>query len=287
MTNPGRKQWRLLSFLSHDAATNMAIDEAILEAHLLGIVPATLRLYNFDPSAISIGHTQQIAEDIEQRAVERGLDIVRRSTGGRAVLHCGDLTYSFVGSSEDGTLSSSVTTAYKQICCGLQNAFERLGVRLELGSAHAPYRQLHDCFLATTGSDLHVGGRKMIGSAQLRRRGAVLQHGSILLNQDQKLMPEILGASPAEDTGANRHANLFDITGRAYNFAELEAVLKAGFESAFAADLHLSSLTEWEQDLCKQLRPRYAGKVDNQSEPGATDCQEEAAGTSSSCAVGG
>ncbi len=252
------RRWRLIAFAAHSGETNMAVDEAILEAHLAGAVPPTLRLYGFDPPAISVGHTQKIPADLLEKAQARGFDVVRRPTGGRAVLHYGDLTYSFVASSADGTLSESVSAAYRQICAGLQYGFKLLGLNLELGDAHTPYRHLHDCFHATTGSDLHIGGVKIAGSAQLRRRGAVLQHGSILLDQDQRLMPELLPAGASASNGGPRHVNLFEAAGRRFSFPELQEALKAGFQSAFEAGFQTEPLTNFELGLVARLRAQYS-----------------------------
>jgi lipoate-protein ligase A len=233
----------------------MAVDEAILEAHRQGMSSPTLRLYAFEPAAISFGQNQKISEEIIRRAQDRCFDIVRRPTGGRAVLHANELTYSFVASGEYGGLSPSVSGAYKEICRGLQSAFELLGVPLELGGSNVAYKQFQDCFHATTNSDLHVGGKKMIGSAQLRRRDAVLQHGSILLSQEQTLMAEILGEEVAPDVV--RHANFYEVAGRVVPTNELEAAMKSGFESAFGVTLIEGVLSEVELNLVQQLVGAY------------------------------
>lgn len=250
------EQWRLLTYQCHTAAYNMALDEAILEAYLQNMVPPTLRLYGFQPEAISVGRTQSLPASTISRASARGLDVVRRPTGGRAVLHSGDLTYSLVASSAAGTLSPSIAAAYAEICRGLQNAFALLGLELSLGSTDTPYRQLHDCFLATTGSDLQFKGKKMVGSAQLRRRNGVLQHGSILLNQEQNVMPEILGVEQSEQP-ACRHANLYEAAGRTYSIEELQSALIAGFEKAFSIELVPGAPANFEMELTAKLEPEY------------------------------
>src|SRR5687768_17097271 len=113
--------WRFIPYAVHDAADNMAIDEAILDAHLEGLVSPTLRIYGWEPRAVSIGYGQKLSYTVESRIRSRGYDVVRRPTGGRAVLHEYELTYSFVGSAGhadelSGALSDSVIGAYKQIC---------------------------------------------------------------------------------------------------------------------------------------------------------------------------
>ena len=253
--------WRYLGFATADAATNMALDEATLEAHLAGIVPPTLRLYGFEPGALSFGRAQDLPEALRNRAQAMGLDVVRRPTGGRAVLHVKDLTYAFVGTSKHGQkygfLEESVSGSYRQICRGLQNAFELLGLRLEPGRAAAPYRHRHDCFLATTGSDLQINGRKMVGSAQLRRRWAVLQHGSILLAQDESLAVELYGAAASENHHQPRHVNLFDILGAAVCPDKLHEAIRLGFQSAFQVEFQPGGLTAFEIELADRLLRSY------------------------------
>ncbi len=241
----------------------MAADEAILEAHLAGEVPPTLRLYGWNPAAVSIGYSQKISEAEIRSITDHGFDVVRRTTGGRAVLHSGDLTYSFVGSSamenekikDQHLLSTSVAGAYKEICQGLIIAIEQFGITLELGSSKSDYRVNYDCFRATTNADLQYAGKKMIGSAQLRRKNAVLQHGSILLNQDQKKMTEIYGGTyeGAED----RHANLFEVIGKSVSMHDLEAAIKLGFSEAFAVAVEPSQLTTDERKRIEVLIPKY------------------------------
>jgi lipoate-protein ligase A len=294
--------WRLITYGECDPAFNMAADEAILEAHLAGQVPPTLRLYGWKPAAISIGYSQKISPKEIQSIKDAGLDVVRRPTGGRAVLHLGDLTYSFVGTSigdkdkdraanehqsnqnsvsmlptstdrsspssvsspnivqeglqlQQGFLSTSVATAYKQICQGLIEAIKEFGIILELGTSNSDYRTNYDCFRATTNADLQYGGKKMIGSAQLRRKNAVLQHGSILLNQDQNKMAEVFGA--AQEGDSNRHANLFEILTHDVSMSELEGAVQHGFEAAFAVKLIPSQLSNYEVELIQNIVPKY------------------------------
>ncbi|HEY9714301.1 MAG TPA: lipoate--protein ligase family protein [Chroococcales cyanobacterium] len=275
---------RLLEYKPATAADNMAIDEAILEAHLQGLVPPTLRLYSFEPATVSLGYAQDLPSETIDAIGRRGFDLVRRPTGGRAVLHASELTYSFVCMStgadrsmcdssaglpanagapaatstlaEPLLLSASVATAYKQICRGLLKAMQNLGLELELGASNAAYRGMDDCFMAVTSADLHFRGKKMIGSAQLRRKGAILQHGSILLDQDQNLMGSITG-SEVQAQQAQHHANLFEALGRRVSCEELQSALKAGFESAFERELVAAPLTKDELAIAEELRPKY------------------------------
>jgi lipoate-protein ligase A len=242
--------WRLIPYAEFDGATNMAVDEAILEAHVNGLVPPTLRVYGFVPPCVTIGLSQKMDEQVVSSIESQGIDVVRRPTGGRAVLHLNDFTYSFVGcdtTKDGGFLSTSVTESYRQICEGLMAAFAELGIRTEIGASGVAYRHLQDCFMATAGSDLQHDGTKLIGSAQVRRRGGVLQHGSVPLNQDPALMPRLLGETVS---AGKRHLNLFDLTGRELTYAQLEEAFRLGFEKAFGVTLLRGELT------ARELRER-------------------------------
>lgn len=255
--------WRFIPYQELDGATNMAVDEALLEGTISGASPPVLRLYGFAPPTITIGFNQKFDPALIASIEKQGINVVRRPTGGRAVLHLNDLTYSFTGlTTGDGTgfLSSSVSEAYKQICEGLKQAFTKLGIETALGNAGGSYRDLQDCFHATTNCDLHHNGLKMIGSAQLRRRSGVLQHGSLLLNQDQTVMAKLLGAEVAPDHV--RHANLFEVAGRTISIPELESAFRFGFETAFGIRFESSDIRHSEMKDADRLRGRYLCSAD-------------------------
>lgn len=241
----------------------MAADEAILDAHLEGEVPPTLRLYGWKPAAISIGYSQKISDDEIRSITSHGLAVVRRATGGRAVLHLGDLTYSFVGSTlADGSaphnqplLSTSVSGAYKEICQGLIFALEQFGIGVTLGSSKSDYRANYDCFRATTNADLQYDGKKMIGSAQLRRKNALLQHGSILLNQEQSMMSRVYGAETEKH--GDRHANLFQVLNREVTMSELENAMRIGFTKAFNIEFEYGGLNSLEEEIVDRCVSKY------------------------------
>lgn len=240
--------WRFLPYSEHCGATNMAIDEVLLEDVIAGNCGATLRLYGFSPPAVSIGLNQQLDDATIARIQANRIDVVRRPTGGRAVLHLHDLTYSFTCADETagGPLKSSVTAAYRQICQGLIESLRLLGLQTELGESQSPYRHLADCFLATTPADLHCRGWKIAGSAQVRRRGAVLQHGSIPLRQEQDALTALLHAAlDTQGAKPQRHLNLFDEIGYK-SVDELNSAFIQGFQRAFATPLVTGALTEEE-----------------------------------------
>ncbi len=254
--------WRLIDFESFDAATNMAVDEAILEAHLEGAVGPTLRFYGWAPPAVSIGYGQKLPEKARQKILARGFDVVRRPTGGKAVLHLDELTYSFVGSNvgSGNLLGASIIDSYKKICEALIAGFKYLSVDVEIGQGQTTARQQHDCFTATTTADLHYRGKKIVGSAQLRRHDALLQHGSILLCQEQDLMSELLSSKDKVKDSSQpenqRHANLFEITGIVVSASQLIPAFKKGFEETFSVELVPGDLLDLEWRKAEAIKER-------------------------------
>lgn len=246
--------FRLLHYQVYDAASNMALDEAILESHRKGLVPPTLRFYGWAPPAVSIGYSQKMDPETIARIKSKGFDVVRRLTGGRAVLHSGELTYSFIASPP--LLSEQLNEAYRQICKGLILGLKHLGVEANLGKSTKQYKDFSDCFMATTQADLQVNDKKMVGSAQLRRQGAVLQHGSILLDQPQNLLPDLL-ETKSTTNATDRHSNFNQVAGREVSVVEMENAFTRGFSEAFDADFKSGELTQFEKELLNDLRASY------------------------------
>lgn len=263
----GAHTFRLIPYGKFDPVTNMAIDEAILNLHLAGKCPPTLRFYGWEPPSISFGYAQKVSQTTVDKVKEQGLGVVRRPTGGRAVLHEGELTYCFVASTQ---LDGSIQKAYKQICQAFIDGIARLGVNIELGRSDSAYKSHEDCFEATTQADLHYQGKKLIGSAQLRRKEAVLQHGSVIIDQGQDRMAKLLGLPQKSDEP--RHACLADILGEDFFKEEtadgenkgriaLEEAIGYGFHKNFDCTFSVYELTfeEWEQvDALKSDPSRYA-----------------------------
>lgn len=187
--------WRFIDTGFASPAENMAIDEAIAAAHGEGKVPPTLRFYRWDPPALSLGYFQKAKEEVDFEALERHkLGFVRRATGGRAVLHDQELTYSMIVSEKYPGMPKSVVEAYRVLSQGLLFGFRRLELQAEMVSLateeeKAKYATMGSaaCFDSPSWYELIVEGRKVAGSAQTRMKGVVLQHGSILieLNIDQ------------------------------------------------------------------------------------------------------
>ncbi len=185
-----RPIWRLIPLLEAPGRVQMAIDQWLVAQHQLGLHPPTLRFYTWSPVAISLGYHQSNFPRNWQQITWKGelLELVRRPTGGRAVLHQGDLTYAVVTSG----LNGSRMQVYQQLCEFLIRGWQSLGIELQYGNAGRGYIHNPNCFGTATGADLVLlDGNKLIGSAQLKRGGVILQHGSMRLAPDKELFGRV------------------------------------------------------------------------------------------------
>jgi lipoyl(octanoyl) transferase len=165
-----------------DAAMNMAIDEAVLLRHLQGEAPPTLRVFRWSQSAISLGRFQRVEREILLDLCEsQGIALVRRPTGGRAVYHRDEFTYSFVSSKTYG-IPAGIVAAYAHLAQGLIAALGLLGVSAELSEGRVSKQPSAACFASSTQADLTSSGFKLIGSAQVWKEDALLQQGSLPLD---------------------------------------------------------------------------------------------------------
>jgi lipoate-protein ligase A len=188
---PAPLQWRHLISPPLDGAANMAWDLALM-ARARRTGQAVLRIYAWRSPTISLGRNQTArgAYDLA-RAASRGVTFVRRPTGGRALLHYHEVTYSVTAPE---AFDPSLRGAYTRINAILLDALTRLGVRAELAGArmHTPSPGLSPCFAQPSQGEIVADGHKLVGSAQWRQDGALLQHGSILMEDDQQLIGDLL-----------------------------------------------------------------------------------------------
>lgn len=189
--------WRLLDDGEGSGPYNMGLDEALLRSAADDGV-ATLRLYTWSGPWLSLGYAQRrIDETIRQRWAEAGVGFVRRTTGGRAVLHGNDLTYSLAA--PEGALRPGLRNSYDQVATALLAAIRKLGAE---AATRVPARRnagasdSFDCFAAPAGDEIVIGAEKLVGSAQRRLRGAVLQHGSIRVAPDPPEVHAATGIDP-------------------------------------------------------------------------------------------
>jgi lipoate-protein ligase A len=254
--------WRLLITPSAVGRRNMSVDEAIVEAVAAGQSPPTLRLYTWDPPCLSLGHAQPREVVDDQALAEAGWDLVRRPTGGRALLHTDELTYSIAAADTVEGLAGGVLPSYQYLSRGLLAGLQRLGLHPDasaltvVGEAD---RRNPVCFEVPSAYEITAGGKKLVGSAQLRRRGAVLQHGSLPLGGDVTRVVRGL-RYPDEDSRRQaadrlrRHATtLEEQLGRAVPFDEAAKAIVEGFAAALGWSVTEGRLTSGELSLARQL----------------------------------
>ena len=224
------KTWRFIPLLEADGITQMAIDTWLLQQHLQGNQLPTLRFYTWLPTAISLGYNQRNYPEFWHSLTWQGkpIDIVRRPTGGRAVLHQGDLSYALINSDMKG----KTLEIYQNISQFLIEGWRSLGVNLSYGKAGKGYIHNPSCFGTATGADLvDIEGNKLIGSAQLRRGKGFLQHGSMYLSPDLELFQQVFKTSfqpariPLVETGdALREIVIEKLTQAAINRFDIELI---------------------------------------------------------------
>jgi len=243
-------RWRLLDTGALPGRLNMAIDQALLRLHERGESAPTLRLYRWDPPAVSLGYFQR-RPGLDPAACRRlGLDVVRRPTGGRAVLHLNELTYSVVAGIREGMPSSPVA-AYRLLCEGLLAGLRLLGIEAETGREKVKPPQPEVCFLRAATADIVHRGRKFIGSAQTWRGDSLLQHGSIVLAPQTEALAALFGASVEELTG--RVTSLSEILLRGVDAREVGEAVQAGLARALGVVFEAGELSPGEWTLAHEI----------------------------------
>lgn len=261
--------WRLVTHPARDGGWNMAVDEAILEALSAGRSQPTLRFFAWEPACLSLGQAQHYS-DVDAGSIQtHGWDVVRRITGGRAILHTDELTYSLAALENDLRVKGGVVESYRRLSRGLLAGLHHLGAGLATntgasgpagagGDARGPV-----CFEVPSDYEITADGKKLLGSAQTRRKGVVLQHGTLPLAGD---IARICDALVFADEGARemakqrvrtRAATLSDVLGMPVDFEQAARALRHGFGEALNLDFAPGDLSAWEQTRAEQL---YAEK---------------------------
>ena len=258
--------WRLLDSGPMPGAANMALDEAILEAYLAGLVPPTLRFYAWRPPAVSLGHFQPPEGNVRaERCRQLGIDIVRRPTWGRAILHDREVTFSIIVSEAD-LGAQGVMACYRILAQGIVAGLRQLGVAAELvdragGREEGPALRLAGnpaCFAVKARCDLVVAGKKLVGSAQVHRQGALLQQNSLPLRLNLSGWAEVFAGGAQ---GGEAATDLCSLLGREIRYAEVAAELSLGFASDLGWELQPGQVTAWEVNRSEQLRSANSCKL--------------------------
>jgi len=248
--------WRLIPLETHNAFMNMAIDEAILTACLANRVPNTLRLYRWQPSAVSLGKNQNAENELYvDNCRKMGIDIVRRISGGGTVFHSadGEVTYSVIA--QIANIGKDIPAIYQRVYAAITDALRLLGIPADYNAGDEK-----NC------PNLTVNGKKISGSAQaIRKSDVVLQHGTLLLNVDFKEMFTLLRVPWATScmqvaaVAKRKITSVHETLGHAVSAETASNALAVGFRNAFGIHLATGELTPYERELAEQLcREKYA-----------------------------
>ena len=250
--------YRFLNTQVHDAALNMAIDESIMRHHLQGEVPPTLRVFRWSQHSISLGRFQSIEREIvSERSQELGVALVRRPTGGRAVYHRDEFTYSIVLSKRFG-VPSGIVASYAFLAQGMLSALAFLGVRAELSNGRVSKNSSAACFASSTQADLTSGGFKLIGSAQVWREDTLLQQGSLPLDDHAAefftmlRFPDAVARNDALAQYTEKTKPLHTFIPES-TWDDVAAAFKNGFSGALGVQFEPGTLSPSEWELAKQL----------------------------------
>lgn len=251
------KTWRFLDTGALSPIHNMAIDRALLALHANGKSPPTLRLYQWRPPAISLGYFQK-RHDLDLEACQRlGFEVVRRPTGGRAVLHLNDLTYAVVAGTAEG-MPSAVPAAYHLLAQGLLQTLRLVGIEAKMGRPRQDSQQTDICFLRCARGAIVHRGRKLVGSAQTWHASSLLQHGSIIIKPQVEAWLALV-ASTGESLEAwrtrlaGRLTSVQEILGRPPKLAELKEAVRRGMAQVLGVELQPDELSPEEWTLARDL----------------------------------
>jgi lipoyl(octanoyl) transferase len=239
----------------------MAVDEAILEAVAQRQSPPTLRFYSWEPPCLSLGYAQP-AVDVDTSRLERlGWQLVRRPTGGRAILHTDELTYSVIGPLSEPRLEGEIVASYRRLSQGLLRGLAVLGLdaRADQQNPNGGPQKGPVCFETPSNYEITLGGRKLIGSAQMRRRGMVLQHGALPLTGDLGRICDALQFASQEERQSARNRvhtralTLTEASGRESSWQSAADAMALGFAEALNLTFSEGNLTPAEQALAEQI----------------------------------
>jgi lipoate-protein ligase A len=229
----------------------MATDEALTKARGEGKAPDTLRFYRWKPSAVTLGYFQSVEDEVDLEALKQyGIDLNRRISGGGAVLNSaeGEITYSIIMEGDDPRISTDPTESYRYLCHGIVEGLDILEIEAEFKPIN----------------DIIVGRRKISGNAQIRRYGAVLHHGTILVDFDAKQMFSVLKISDAKisdkliQQAEERVTTIRKILDRNISFEEVRTAMEKGFAKALGVKLIPGELSSYEKKLVTQFYEKYA-----------------------------
>lgn len=247
----------------------MAVDEAILESVTSQAQLPTLRLYAWDPPCLSLGYAQNRTDVNDHALSHKNWDLVRRPTGGRAILHTDELTYSVCAPLKEPRVMGSVLESYCRLSKALLSALRILGIEAVAHELNQEHKQKQPsgpvCFEEPSNYEITVNGKKLIGSAQARRMEGVLQHGSIPIHGDiSRILESLSFANDAEREKAQKrlldHATTIEmVLGREFTWDEIADAFRSGFSNALSIEFIDSQLSRREKDRAEELKTQKFG----------------------------
>ncbi len=249
-------EWRLIDSGLCAASHNMAVDEAIAISVRRGAAPPTLRLYGWDRPSVSLGAFQKTMDINERYCEANNIPVVRRPTGGRAIFHVDELTYSF-SSRNEGFFSRGLLDSYRQLSTAFKSALETLGLDVTMKKERESGRNLNRtplCFRVASYGEISFRARKLIGSAQKRWKDGLLQQGSIPYAIDKEGTRKIFNLSPGFDV-KDRMIGLRDIL-PGLDPEKFRETVRVSFEETFGVRFHYSGLSPEEDLLARELEAR-------------------------------
>ena len=265
-----QQPWRFVNTGNGEAAFNMALDEALLLVHEAGTALPTLRVYGWCQPTLSLGYAQNARQDVDLAACQaQGVAVVRRPTGGRAVLHDQEVTYSVVMPLLLVDGPSPITEHYRRIGMALAAALQSLGVPVHLARPHVratPARALASpaCFAALSRYELSAAGKKIVGSAQKRAQCALLQHGSIPLWLDRQRLFQCFRVPPERCQALVQEAYttmgaVNEVAPAPVALLAVQDALRQGFSATFGVELVEMPISPEEWRLAQHLQTtKYA-----------------------------
>lgn len=273
------KKWIYINSGRQDAFYNMALDELLMDKVGNREIKAALRFYEWQTPTLSLGYFQKVHKEIDlAKVADYGYQMVRRQTGGRGVLHDKELTYSVILPESYEDMPESVTQSYRILSTGLLHGFRNLGLNADFSipKSRKEEKELTNirssvCFDTPSWYELVVEGRKVAGSAQTRKSGVILQHGSILLDVDvdhlfdmfkygnPRLKEEVKAGFKEKAVAIN------DVSGKNYSVSDLYQAFKDGFEKGLGIGTESYTLTDEDEVRLTRLIDKYSSKEWNYS----------------------
>jgi len=236
----------------------MALDRAIQVAHGQGAVPPTLRIYEWVRPTVSLGRFQDVGTVDTAFCEASGIDLVRRHTGGRGVLHDDEVTYSVVAGVDDD-VPRGTAASYRLLCGGVAEAYRRLGVDAALTPRSRGSRASGACYLHATQADLSFGLRKLSGSAQVWLGDTVLQHGSFTLSRDVRREAAVFRLTAEESERlADQTATLDALLGGRPSRERVREAIAEGFRASLGVELEAGEPTSMELETAAGLHAALA-----------------------------